>query len=257
MAMDCLLIDVGNSSIKWAVGDSCQPLTALDVQRCPRRSHQATADESDAQVLLNDLDLHNISVLPVWVSSVAGQPFDSQLIHCFQAAGWPSVMIESAKGCEHDVVNSYAQPQSMGVDRWLAMVAARYGRSGPLLVIDAGTALTIDVVAADGCHQGGYILPGVQLMEEALIRETGRVRFSDTALLSTEPGQSTAQCVTSGLWIAAFGAVSLVANRHPDHRIVLTGGGGEALLAVGVRGEWRPHLVLEGLAIRASVEFEG
>jgi len=257
VAMDCLLIDVGNSSIKWAVGDSCQPLTALDVHRCPRRSHQDTSDESDAQVLLSDLHRHNISVLPVWVSSVAGEPFDSELIHCFQAAGWPTVMVESAKRCEHHVVNSYPEPQSMGVDRWLAMVAARHGHADPLVVVDAGTALTIDVVAADGCHQGGYILPGVRLMEEALIRETGRVRFSDTALVTIDPGQSTAQCVTSGLWIAAFGAISLVAKRYPDHRIVLTGGGGEALLTVGLRGEWRPHLVLEGLAIRASVVFEG
>ena len=246
MAIYCLVIDVGNSSIKWAVADVTTPLSFDAVYRCERT----------AQALLDDLRRNAADLLPVWVSSVAGAAFDRELIEALQREGWQHVVAEPAAAVECGLVNSYAAAETMGVDRWLAMLAARYQREGALLVVDVGTALTIDVVSADGRHEGGYILPGVQLMERALTRDTQRVRFSDGAYQSLDPGQSTAQCVTSGLWLAAVGAVRLAMSNHPAHELVLAGGGGEALVTLGLNGEFRPHLVLEGLVIRALVALE-
>jgi type III pantothenate kinase len=246
MAIYCLVIDVGNSSIKWAVADVTTPLSFDAVYRCERT----------AQALLDDLRRNAVDLLPVWMSSVAGSAFDRELIEALQREGWQHVVAEPAAAVECGLVNSYAAAETMGVDRWLAMLAARYQREGALLVVDVGTALTIDVVSADGRHEGGYILPGAQLMERSLTRDTQRVRFSDGAYQSLDPGQSTAQCVTSGLWLAAVGAVRLAMSNHPAHELVLAGGGGEALVTLGLKGEFRPHLVLEGLVIRALVALE-
>lgn len=246
MTIHCLVIDVGNSSIKWAVADVTKPLSLDSVYRCERT----------AQALLDDLRRNAVDLLSVWMSSVAGSAFDRELIEALQCEGWQHVVAEPAAAVELGLVNSYAVAETMGVDRWLAMLAARYQRKSALLVVDVGTALTIDVVAADGRHEGGYILPGVQLMERALTRDTQRVRFSDGAHQSLAPGQSTAQCVTSGVWLAAVGAVRLAMSNHPVHELVLAGGGADALMNLGLSGEFRPNLVLEGLVIRALVALE-
>ncbi len=70
------------------------------------------------------------------------------------------------------VVNGYADPSLLGVDRWLAVIGAYQRVQGACVVADIGTAATVDVVAADGRHRGGYIVPGPQLMVASLLRGT-------------------------------------------------------------------------------------
>jgi len=245
--MSRILVDVGNSSIKWCEGDPLDALRLGPIQRCDR----------DPEALAKTLVDHGLTGRPIWIASVAGQAFDARLRDVLEQDPQllPTMVCQAeAVAAELGVINSYPDPGRMGVDRWLAMIGARHGCADAVAVIDAGTALTIDLVAASGEHLGGYIIPGTRLMEQALTRDTERVRFDDAPAASVAPGQSTAACVTSGIWAAALGAVELVCQRYPDHHRIITGGDSQALLDLGVAAEWRPNLVLEGLNVRAAAE---
>ncbi|MCF7221393.1 type III pantothenate kinase [Marilutibacter chinensis] len=145
---------------------------------------------------------------------------------------------------------AYAQPEKLGVDRFLALVAL-HARGGPALSCGIGTALTIDLLAGDGHHLGGRIAPSPALMREAL--------HARAAQLPVEGGQyrefaaDTEDALASGCDGAAVAligrslaeAARLLGEPPPLH---LHGGGGERLLAALPEARWSPGLVLEGLA---------
>lgn len=144
----------------------------------------------------------------------------------------------------------------MGVDRWLAMLGARERQSGRLCVVDAGSALTIDIVDAQGCHEGGYIIPGPTLMERALLLDTDRVRFDEEVGYALSPGRSTAVAVRHGIALAQAGAVALALDRCGDGSIALLfcgGGGGPLMQLLDLGGQWAPELVFEGLEHMAGL----
>lgn len=239
--MSVILVDIGNSGIKWSLYDrDGRGLGA--VTRCAR-------DREELPVALRDAGLAGT---PIWLSSVAGIEFEAALGAALQAQGFGELHWAQAQAREAGLISSYDQPARMGVDRWLAMLAAREGRTEPVMVVDAGTALTIDLVAADGQHEGGYIIPGQRLMRDALLRDTQKVRFEDADHATVQPGTATTGCVAAGLTLAALGAVHYVLEHHAGYQLVVTGGDGRRLLDLGLPGEWRPSLVLEGLAIKYS-----
>ena len=152
--------------------------------------------------------------------------------------------------------NSYADPGRMGVDRWLAMLGARARQPGRLCVIDAGSALTIDLVSAAGQHEGGYIIPGPALMERALLLDTERVRFDEDVEFTLVPGISTAEAVRHGIALAQAGAIVLALEQAGSEPLALLfcGGAGEALMHLVNRGgQWVPDLVFEGLEVMAAL----
>jgi type III pantothenate kinase len=147
------------------------------------------------------------------------------------------------------VRNGYAEPGRLGVDRWLGIVAAWHEFREPLLVVSAGSALTLDRVDGDGQHLGGFIIPGPRLMRQMLLSGTDRVRF-DAGELDGEvrPGTDTGACVHNGIALALVGAIELARRQQPS-RLVLTGGYGEVLRHMPelAHAEWRPELVFQGL----------
>lgn len=156
------------------------------------------------------------------------------------------------------VTNAYADPSRLGVDRWLALIAAYNRQSGAVLVLDAGSALTADLVDSSGCHLGGYILPGEKLMKACLLVETGGVRFeSEEYTGGLALGCSTADAVNAGVLAAQVGSVMLAIDEakrqiQQDFAILLTGGGAKMIaehLADDVLAgiERVPDLVLDGL----------
>jgi type III pantothenate kinase len=142
----------------------------------------------------------------------------------------------------------------MGVDRWLAMLAAWQRLHAAVCVVDAGSALTIDLVDSSGQHSGGYIIPGSFLMERALLLDTGRVRFAEQVEYGLAPGVSTAQAVRHGIALAQVGAVGLAIDRADQPmQLVFTGGGAQQLRdLLGRDGELVPELVFDGLEIMAD-----
>lgn len=169
----------------------------------------------------------------------------------------PVVWARSSASCA-GVSNAYATPGRLGVDRWLALIAAYRQCLSAVLVVDIGSALTIDLVDGAGLHRGGYIMPGPRLMADALLRATDRVRFAPNEDLTVpEPGIDTATCVNNGISAALTGAVVLAHGRGQTllgtPLTTLVAGGYAASLAQHLAGagigDWhlRPELVLDGL----------
>ena len=158
----------------------------------------------------------------------------------------------------------YRQPEQLGIDRWLATVAAWRQARTATVVVGAGTAITVDFVAADGRHLGGHIAPGLALLAAALRHGTAdagiraaaappedapRRNGAPGALPVGTPGCSTAEAVASGVATMLAGFVeAAVAGATAD--VFLTGGDAPALAAVWQRPLHQvPTLVLDGLAI--------
>jgi type III pantothenate kinase len=150
------------------------------------------------------------------------------------------------------VVPGYKDNAKLGVDRVMAMVAARDRCVGPFCVVDAGTAVTIDCVDADGMHLGGFILPGQRLARSCLL--SGTAIPSDPAV--DDPGvfgRDTGSAVAKGALLAVASLVERLVRGEPEGACmpVFVGGGDAALLAplMPVPCTVVPDLVLHGLAV--------
>jgi type III pantothenate kinase len=191
----------------------------------------------------------------VWVASVAGTEAEAALAGLLSGRwGVQPWFARSTAQCGA-VRNSYREPARMGVDRWLAMLAAWQRVQGRVWVVDAGSALTVDLLSDGGRHEGGYIIPGPALMERALLQDTGRVRFAEEADYDLTPGTSTAEAVRHGVALAQAGALALALDRAgvAPGRVLFCGGWGETLMGLLDRGgEYLPDLVFDGLEILAA-----
>ena len=242
MASTCLQMDVGNSSAKWRlVVDGAVQARGSYVQE----------DAQSQQALLDCAP----QVEQAWISSVASPATESRLGAMLEQR-WslkPWFARSAALSC--GLKNSYAEPEKMGVDRWLAMLAGWQRSQGRVCVVDAGSALTVDIVSASGQHEGGYIVPGPVLMERALLQDTDLVRFADDVAYSLAPGQSTAEAVRHGVCLAQAGAVALALERAAAEPLdtYFCGGGGEALMAfLEIDSHYCADLVFEGLELAAG-----
>ncbi len=253
------LFDIGNSRIKWArlEPDENQIEGQLGLQDIGGADHAELSFEEMAAVNWADWPQPE----QVVVSSVVADEHWRQLQDwCTQH--WrqtPVRVISTAEG--YGVRNAYARPEELGSDRWAALIGAHHMLHSETCVIDCGTAITVDFLGAAGQHLGGYIIPGLRLMQQSLVQRTDAIQLlsqpdgSETGLkLGVEPGKSTAECVGHGLLMAATGLVEGGCKKmemqtgKPFHRL-LTGGNAEQLafyLGEGVQLE--PHLVLLGLA---------
>ncbi|ABC32879.1 putative transcriptional regulator [Hahella chejuensis KCTC 2396] len=150
------------------------------------------------------------------------------------------------------LVNAYADYASLGVDRWLALIAAYSKYPEDLCVIDCGTAVTVDYVDKFGVHKGGYIAPGGALMLKSLNVNTAALKGTygyDSELI---PGSSTRECIERGVYYMQKAFVLSVARRCAESRIVCTGGGVKALLGNDEAYTYVEDLVLDGLRIVAN-----
>lgn len=230
-----LLLDVGNTSVKWVRLDNDGFHT---VQRCAR----------DISEILASLEWGREGVTAVAIASVAGEEFDNKLGAKLRAKFGVKTGFAKTQSHFEDLHNSYAAPERMGVDRWLAMIGAWCRSPKAYCVVDAGTAVTIDLIDGAGKHLGGYILPGLALMQSALVGNTDRIRFDVPGQKALSPGRTTADCVSGGAFLAIHGAIREVMALHPEMHLLVTGGDGPDLMDLGLNGEWRPNLVFEGLA---------
>ncbi len=238
-----LEMDAGNTLVKWRVRQGAEI--------SQRGSYQRSGDFS--------IELEGQQQLEaIYISSVAGVEYEHELtrslLASFSVRPW---FARSGARCA-GVSNSYQNPELMGVDRWLAMLAAYGDCRSAVCVVDAGSALTIDFVMADGAHRGGYILPGSELMKSTLLKNTDRVRFEAGDVEKLEPGTSTVAAVNNGVLLSQTGAVKLALqqacqNGAQDYRLYICGGDGRTLeQALAVEACYHPELVLDGLALAVA-----
>lgn len=242
-----LLVDIGNTRVKWA----CAQNEILS-------GHGGFIYTRDT---LADLLARHWRTLAqpgqVYVASVADAETTAAVLEYTRTA-WSLEPRQAVTEKERaGLTNAYTDVSAMGVDRWLAMLAAwrRYKR--PVCVIDCGTAITVDVILQDGRHAGGFILPGVALMAAMLVREThGIDKYRETAP-ELEFGRSTSDCISNGFAFALAGlaercALKIREQEDVELLFIVTGGWAEQALPL-LPGQYfhEPHIVLEGLNLIA------
>lgn len=233
-----LLLDVGNTRLKWAYARDRQLLDS-----------GAAGHDGKPADLLARLDLDEPDTIEI--ASVAGTVNDLALSKLCVARWMLNPQFIRVEASYRGLVNGYAEPLRLGVDRWLAMLGAWVEMQDACLVVDAGTALTVDAIAADGRHLGGIIAAGVATSAGAVL---GATRFPTRTVppqADAGLGLDTESCVRQGALLSVLGAVDRVAALLPGARGYLCGGDG-ALLLPHLPGRWllRPHLVMEGMLAR-------
>lgn len=238
------VFDLGNSRLKWA---------QLDAAGRPGPIHVvAHADNAFADDLARVLPRGEVA----WLACVAAPTQQAQLLAVL-TQHFERIGIARTQAVFDGVRIAYENPERLGVDRFLALLGANARPPGPWLLVGVGTAMTIDLLAADGGHQGGLIAPSPVLMRQALLARAPRLGSSGGRMLDF--AQDTDDALASGCEGAAVALVerslanaSTLLGAIP--RLLLHGGGADALsvhLPAAVRA---PALVLEGLARWATAE---
>ena len=236
-----LAIDAGKTRIKWGVHDGHAWSTS------------GAIDTSRAQSLYESIR----DALPVDVavaSNVAGPQVESAIESACRSGGIPLTFIRG-EARRLGVTNGYRDPAQLGPDRWVALVAAHRARAGHKLVVNAGTALTIDALAADGRFLGGLIVPGPALMRRSLDGATAALREAQGAVRDFP--DNTPDAITTGAILAGAGAVdrlaaAMSARGCPPGLIILSGGAARELApALSLPHELHDNLVLDGLQLIA------
>ena len=243
--MRVLQIDIGNTYIKWrllvsGVVDSRGRILAKNPGLFFERLK----------------DIAEVDAIPI--SSVASSDFNSliseKLLEIFGRDPWFCTSTDKLIG----VTNAYLDSSELGVDRWLAIVAAWAEFQRDVIIVDSGTALTIDIVDQKGSHLGGYIIPGGTSMERALLSDAANLSCNYfSAEHEVRPGNNTAQAIKNGIALAQVGAVYSILDKFQNDfidkgnpAVVFCGGGGELLRDLcKLESFWRPDLVFEGLEI--------
>lgn len=240
-----LLIDAGNTRVKSALMDAEGHLEPL---------FNVSYTELAATPL-------NVAISAVWLAAVSGgerhQAITAWLAQHTEAA----VQQVQSEAHAFQVTNAYAQPNHLGVDRWLAMIGAYNEQPKATLIIDAGTAITADWIDTDGQHLGGWIAPGIDLMQQAVISRAPRV-FTDPQLSwgkANQLGCSTPEGLANGVVNGFIGLIRQAIHVTEteldwfDYRVLFSGGSTPLLPAdIKRRGELRTELVLQGLSYYAA-----
>jgi type III pantothenate kinase len=242
-----LLIDIGNSRVKWAFAsaDQIEPGLAFASQldEAAAAFTRCWADQPPAAQVV--------------VANVAG-PAIAAALQTWIENHWaitPQFVRTAPEG--FGVVNGYASPENLGVDRWVALIGARHAIRGPLVVADCGTAITVDGLDGTGLHLGGLITPGLALMRQSLASGTRSLPLSQTQTYE-HLARETQAAISSGTRLAAVGLIERTV-RHIAQRLsveptlLLTGGDADEIAAgLDIAVETRPNLVLEGLHLIAG-----
>lgn len=243
-----LLLDFGNTRLKWGLTEAGGAVTASRL--AARGSVDYTAEALAAWVV--NLPLRQVH--QIRYASVVDSSREQQVLsHLPTTLMRQRIEVASVAAKLH---NAYASQETLGVDRWLAAIGAWTSVGKACLVIGAGTATTVDLIetaqeTGHGIYRGGLILPGIDLMHQAL--HQGTARLPDTPgryRCAPDVADNTADAITSGIFEATCGAIERMGRRLPnDAPWLLTGGHAVALSHVlAGRAAVMNDLVLEGLA---------
>lgn len=245
-----LVLDAGNSRLKWAVLDTHQAGKSGRGLSEPFPWLDQGALGYDALENLPSLCRPTGVPHACYGVNVAGDAVAASIQQALAPTGMVPVWLD-ATIASSGITNGYRPPESLGADRWAALCAARRRTPRAALVVSAGTALTVDALRADGQFLGGIILPGMQMMRHALAGATAQVGIQNGAV-QTWPN-STADAVETGLLAACTGAIETLYSRletvaEAKPQILLTGGDAPRIAPLlSLNARIIPGLVLEGI----------
>lgn len=249
-----LLIDAGNTRIKWALAAPGAALGAWHAQGAHMH-----ADAADFPSALRTA-LEAGSVERVLVANVAGQSVRDKL------AGWlaapqPGIQPRSIEWFASvpqraGVRNAYRNPAQLGCDRFAAAIGAHALCPGKAIVVaNCGTATTIDAITADGTFLGGMILPGLGLMASSLAKNTAQLPQVKPGKLPEGFADNTDDAILSGCLAAQAGAIERAFELHQAVECIISGGAAPYLApAVPVPHRHVDNIVMIGLhaALRSA-----
>ncbi|MDB5797631.1 MAG: pantothenate kinase [Paucimonas sp.] len=238
-----LLIDAGNTRIKWALAaPASQP-----------GAWQETGAVLREEVSALEAAWRGKPVSRVLLSNVAGaavrSALDAVLARCFEGS---ALQVEDfrSQAARAGLRNRYRNPGQLGSDRFASSIGAHTLYPGQaLVVVTCGTATTIDAITADGVFTGGMILPGLRLMAAALANHTAQLPQVAERM---QPGQSfadnTEEAIVLGCLSAQAGAIERALALLPGARCIISGGAGRMVARfIGNTPEFVENLVLVGL----------
>ena len=244
-----LLLDIGNSACKCAeyAGDADSLTTYLPIR----------VDEHDIDSCI-PVPAKDRKFDSVVVASVRSEAFNHHLaMRLFRKFDLhPTFVTTRSTAC--GVTIAYRYPEQLGVDRFFALLGAWRACGGACIVVDCGTAVTVDAIDGNGAHQGGMIMPGLRLLHKALGEGTAGLPMPDAADAKVPDGpfgRDTTGAIARGcLRMFGSGVVSAVQKMRAQlvstATLFVTGGDAGVLLRqTGIVAEHRPYLVLEGLAV--------
>ena len=237
-ARPVLAIDAGNTRIKWGVFErgKWNPCGTLPTAEVARLAQAWSAVPRGVRAI---------------ASNVAGLDVQRRIESACATHG-SEVSFVTAKPIELGVTNGYRDPRQLGSDRWAALIAAHHAHRGHKLVVNAGTALTVDALLDDGQFLGGLIVPGPALMRRALDQGTAGLRWAE-GRFDAFPVR-TQDAVVSGAIQACGGAIdrmraAMAAGRCTPERVVLSGGAAAEIAPhLSLPHVVNENLVLDGLA---------
>ncbi|MGH8090026.1 MAG: type III pantothenate kinase [Rudaea sp.] len=238
-----LLIDAGNSRLKWAWWDG----TVLD----------GVSAVANAGMDVPALWKNGQNADAVWIASVASTAANAALAAAVRDRFGVEPVFAATRAQACGVQVAYAEPLSLGADRFLGLIAARAHTRGAVVIASCGTALTLDALAADGAHLGGLIAAGPQLAQEALRGGTARLAAVPAGRV-VEIADNSADAIESGTWLSAAALAERFlaqAGRRlgSTPELILTGGGAARLSPLlDVAHCIDAELVLRGLAMLAD-----
>lgn len=238
-----LELDCGNTRVKWRVRNE-QQIVMRGMFLTAEGFHSSTGAE-----------LASANIERVLIGSVLADDYARKLAAwSISHLGLNPQFAVSEHHC-NGVVNGYQQPEKLGVDRWLAILAAKAKSPSACVVIDCGSAITVDLVTSQGEHLGGYIAPGLRLMREALGVKTAAIKLGQIGYPENDfPGRNTVVAIKSAELAMIAGLVdhakAVLRNYDAQNACLLvTGGDGEWLVSMLKGGTYQEDLVLDGLHI--------
>ncbi len=215
-----VLIDIGNTRTKYCI-----------IENNRRSQPKAIVNEALSGEFLTEQFTGATKVL---VASVSHSQLTDGINHWCQGNKviYQRVVSEAKK---NKVLTAYEEPSQLGIDRWLALIgASNILPSRNVLIIDAGTATTFDILAANGKHQGGWILAGIDMLISSVLTNTMQVQANDEEKEQINFGSNTSKNVHNAAWAATVGAVNMAISQSEQQGvsiddILLTGGNGHIL----------------------------
>jgi type III pantothenate kinase len=242
-----LLVDIGNTRIKWA---------QFDIELSHLGSHEYQSENLSQQI---ETIWGGIAAPEsVYIANVGTRDLEVCITSWVrQKWGCQTSFIKSSVSAA-GVTNGYTSPTQLGVDRWLAIIAAHHLFHGDVCIFDCGTAMTMDVINADGFYHGGLIFPGLSLLRSSLTSNTiGCSNLLSQKLIINK--QMVAKNTNDGIMLGSlYAVISIIKNQtlrlqqefNLNPALVITGGDAPALIPyLSPNYQYAPALVLEGLSL--------
>ncbi len=244
-----LLVDIGNTRLKWMQYQAAlfsQAGAITHVNQNVKLALLASWDKMQAPQ-------------KIYLAAVSSTEISQALFDAVETR-WPGTQVQEiyTEKFTYGVTNAYSRPEKLGVDRWLALLAAYHHYTPPICIVDCGTAITLDIVDQQGMHLGGMIMPGLTLLKQSL--QTGTAGDLNTCAKLYQQGlaNDTEGAIFNGNLNAVRGFIEFgIAQYKQPLQLIICGGDAEFIAkALKLDAILDTALVFKGLAL-SSGEWEG